>query len=57
MIKGPERKIWERSFTNELGKFSQGIIGVKGTNTVIFILKYQQKSIQSVTRKRGEGAH
>ena len=41
LIKGPERKILERSFANELGKLSQGIRGVKGTNTAIFILRTQ----------------
>ena len=39
LIKGPERKIWERSFANELGQLAQGIREVKGTNTVMFILK------------------
>ena len=31
LIKGPERKIWERSFANELGQLAQGIREVKGT--------------------------
>ena len=39
MIKGPERKIWEISFANELGGIAQGTREVKGTNTVMFILK------------------
>ena len=41
MIKGPETKIWKISFANELGHLAQGIGGVKGTNTVILILKSQ----------------
>ena len=41
LIKGLDRKIWEISFANELGQLSQGIITVKGTNTVIFIPKTQ----------------
>ena len=41
LIKGQERKIWERSFSNELGQLAQGIRGVKGTNTVMFIPKFQ----------------
>ena len=39
LIKGPDRRIWERSFTNELGQLAQGIREVKGTNTVILIPK------------------
>ena len=41
MVKGPDRKIWEKSFANELGKLAQGIRTVKVTNTVIFIPKTQ----------------
>ena len=41
LVKGPDRKIWERSFANELEQLSQGIITVKGTNSVIFISKTQ----------------
>ena len=40
LIKGSERKIWERSFANELGQLAQCIRGVKEKNTVILILKY-----------------
>ena len=39
LIKGPERKIWERSFAKELGQLDQEIREFKGTNTVMFILK------------------
>ena len=39
LIKGPERKIWERSFANELGQLAQGIREFKGTNTVMFVPK------------------
>ena len=39
LIKGPEMKIWERSFANKLGKLAQGIREVKGTNTVMLIHK------------------
>ena len=41
LIKGPERKIWEISFANELGQLSQGIREVRGKNTIMFILKYK----------------
>ena len=41
LVKGPDRKIWERSFANELGQLAQGIRTVKGTNTIIFIPKTQ----------------
>ena len=41
MVKGSDRKIWERSFANELGQLSQGIRTVKGTNAVILIPKTQ----------------
>ena len=41
IIKVPEKKIWERSFANELGQLYQDIRGLKGTNTVILILKAQ----------------
>ena len=39
MVKDKDRKNWERSFVNELGQLAQGIITVKGTNTVVFISK------------------
>ena len=39
LIKGPDRKIWEISFANELGQLAQGIREVKGTNTVMFVPK------------------
>ena len=41
LFKVPDRKIWELSFANELGKLAQCIRTVKGTNTVIFIPKTQ----------------
>ena len=49
LINGPDRKIWERSFENELAQLAQGIRGVKGTNTVIFILKSQVPKYKKVT--------
>ena len=49
LIKGPERKIWERSFTNELGQLDQGIREVKGTNTVMLIPKYKVPKDKKVT--------
>ena len=49
LIKGPERKVWERSFANKLGQLSQGIREVKGTNTVIFILKPKVPKDKKVT--------
>ena len=41
MVKGPDRKIWEISFANELVQLSQGIRTAKGMNTVILISKIQ----------------
>ena len=49
LIKGPERKIWERSFANELGQLAQGIRGVKGTNTVMLIPKSKAPKDKKVT--------
>ena len=66
LITGPEKKIWEISFAKELGKLSQGIREVKGTNIVIFIIKYQVpkykkvkygKIVCEVKPERGEGTH
>ena len=39
LIKGPDRKVWELYFANELVQLAQGIRTGKGTNTVIFIPK------------------
>ena len=33
------RDIWSTSLENELGRLSQGIRNVKGTNTILFISK------------------
>ena len=49
LIKGPERKIWEISFANELGQISQVIREVKGTNTVMFIPKSKVPKDKKVT--------
>ena len=49
LIKGPESRIWERSFANELGQLSQVIREVKGTNTVIFIPKSKFPKDKKVT--------
>ena len=49
LIKGPERKIWERYFANELGQSAQDIREVKGTNTVMFIPKYKCPKDKKVT--------
>ena len=49
MIKGPERKIWERSFENEFGQLYQGTREVKGTNTVMFIPKSKVPKDKKVT--------
>ena len=67
MVKVPDRKTWEISFVDELGKLSQGIRTVKGANTVIFIPKTQvpkdkkchiwKNSVQSETRNRREGTN
>ena len=40
LMKRPDlKKTWERSFANELGRLSQGIRDIKGTNTITFIKK------------------
>ena len=40
LIKRPElRECWMRSLANELGRLSQGIRDIKGTNTIYFIPK------------------
>ena len=49
LIKGPERKIWEISFANELGQLSQGIREVNGKNTVMFISKSKVPKDNKVT--------
>ena len=49
LIKGPEMKIWEISFANELGQLDQGIREVKGKNTVMFIPKSQVPKEKKVT--------
>ena len=49
LIKGPERENWEKSFANELVQLSQGIREVKGTNTVMFILKSKVPKDKNVT--------
>ena len=49
LIKVPERKFWEISFANELVQLAQGIRGIKGKNTVIFILKAQVPKDKKVT--------
>ena len=49
MIKVPDRKFWERSFATEPGQLFQGIIMVKGKNTVIFIPKAQVLKDKKVT--------
>ena len=49
LIKCPEKKIWERSFVNELKQLAQVIRGVKWKNAVIFILKAQVSKDQKVT--------
>ena len=49
LIKGPERKICEIYFANELEQLAQGIIEVKGTNTVMFIPKSKVPKDKKVT--------
>ena len=39
LIKGLERRVWERSIANKLVQLAQGIREVKGENTVMFIPK------------------
>ena len=49
LIKGPERRIWDISFANELGNLDQGIREVKGKNTVMFIPKSKVSKDKKVT--------
>ena len=49
LIKGPESKIWERSFAKTLGQLSQDIRGVKETNTVMFVPKSQVPKDKKLT--------
>ena len=49
LIKGPERKVWEKSFSNELGQLAQGIREAKGTNTVMFITTFKFPKDKKVT--------
>ena len=49
LVKGPDRKIWERSFAKELGQLSQGIILAEGRNTVILIPKTKVPKDKKVT--------
>ena len=35
--KGKDKTIWQRSFSNELGRLAQGIRDIKGTNCISFI--------------------
>ena len=49
MIKRPERKVWEISFAKKSGQLAQGVRGIKGKNTVIFILKAQVTRDKKVT--------
>ncbi len=41
--------IWKHSFANELGRLAQGIRGVKGTNTIKFIMHYDMPNGKSAT--------
>ena len=49
LIKGPEIKIWKRSFAKKLRKLAQGIIDIKGTNMVMFIPKSKVPKEKKVT--------
>ena len=46
------RKVWERSFSNEIGRLFQGIRNLKGTNTCFFISKSQVPSDKRPTYGR-----
>ena len=40
LLKDPKRAaIWQTSLANELGRLSQGVRDIKGTNTIFFIPK------------------
>ena len=49
LIKGPEKKVWEKSFAKNLGQLSPGIREVKGTNTVMFVPKSKVPKDKMVT--------
>ena len=49
LIKGPDRKNWERSFANKLGQLAQGIRSFKGTNMVMLIPKFKVPKDKKVT--------
>jgi hypothetical protein len=43
------RDVWTRSFANEVGRLTQGIRGIKGTNTIFFIPKNAVPADRTVT--------
>ena len=49
LIKGLERKIWEKSFADELVQLAQGIREVKGTNTIMFVPESKYPKEKKVT--------
>ena len=50
LLKGNNSNIWEQSLSNEWGRLAQGNDkGVKGTNTIAFILKSEVPSDKKVT--------
>ena len=46
------KKIWSRSYANELGRLAQGIRDIPGTDTIKFIRKYQVPKGRKVTYGR-----
>ena len=49
LIKGLERRVWERSIANKLVQLAQGIREVKGENTVMFIPKSKVPKDKNLT--------
>ena len=50
LVKGPDRIVWVKGFSNELGRLAQGVGGrVKGTDTIKFITKKEVPMNYKVT--------
>jgi hypothetical protein len=53
LLQRPDLKpIWEQAFANELGRLTQGIRNVKGTDTIAFIFASEVPRDRTVTYGR-----
>jgi hypothetical protein len=53
LLQRPDLKpIWERAFTNELGRLAQGVCNIKGTDTIVFIHASEIPKERTVTYGR-----